>query len=227
MIVEAAPNNIPFQNSTEETIPGFAVMQLKKSGDEVVKYAGGQAVLQLEKPDSSISRFFYINGPQAVKAKGYGNCTMGLHDFALWVGSVDDIKPRLECGAVKNEWGLKPGYPGFIVLGKPEASEDEESEPAKLVLVRQHEPQIITGKLTQRVKRSSSDPASGKGKFKLWGYGSPFDDTASLSEGEDEIDCFCDWIVTESQGYGVGAEVYLIFVNGRWKVLGPCPSTQG
>jgi hypothetical protein len=117
------PYNIPFKNTSSDTIPGFAVMRCTGSMN-----LSDQLVLTMDQPNDDFQRLYYLNGPVAVAAGQFGNCSDALGGpggrelhYALFnADSTSDYdQPAFDqqWGPVPGEWYLERGRYGFTVIG--------------------------------------------------------------------------------------------------------------
>lgn len=110
------PFNIPFKNTAGETIPPYSVM---RPDDDIsaVADSGGNWFLKMKKVDDTFRRRYYINGPFAIPANGYGMCSDGsLPTLARWNGTAPDILGGV--GVRSGQWNIEDDSIGnFTFLG--------------------------------------------------------------------------------------------------------------
>lgn len=115
----------PCFNTTDETIPPYAIMLLRrpdkfketkaaKNTDEVNTFVcqhmrGGQIVWDVTKPNElSVSRQeaadFVFNGPVPIEPLGYGVCSQDWPCQVLHNGNGDRLRNGETCGPVKDRW---------------------------------------------------------------------------------------------------------------------------
>lgn len=115
--------NIPFKNTSSDTIPGFAVMRCTGSMN-----LSDQLVLTMDQPNDDFQRLYYLNGPIAVAAGQFGNCSDALGGpggrelhYALFnadsTSEYDQPAFDQQWGPVPGEWYLERGRHGFTVIG--------------------------------------------------------------------------------------------------------------
>lgn len=98
-----------FKNVSAETIPAFAVMRV--TGTIQVE---GMTAITCAKPNSSSFSFYVVNGPAAVRAGFFGQCTYGPSLVVRYSGSpsLDD-----DLGPTNGSWEISSGGSGFRVVG--------------------------------------------------------------------------------------------------------------
>jgi hypothetical protein len=99
---------LPFHNTTNLTIPPFALLELVAPGID------GNGIIQVQQPSVDGSDCF-VNGPSPVVGFDYGECT---NDFPMWVaynGSGGTPSVGETWGAAAGWWLLTAGKTGFLV----------------------------------------------------------------------------------------------------------------
>lgn len=103
-----------YRNDASSEAPAFGL--LRPTGFALKE---GKAVLKVDKPNTVFQRYYYVNGPFAVAAGGYGLCCeVGQ---ACFVAYDTGATPALgeSWGAKNAEWKLFPTRPGFTILAPP------------------------------------------------------------------------------------------------------------
>jgi hypothetical protein len=105
---------MPFKNTSDETIPAYAVV--KFNGTQLIN---GAIVWKMVKPDAEATvGNVAFNGPTEVAQFGFGACTYDVPCRVLYSdGSDDDLAVGDDVGPEENEWHMKKGNSGFVVLG--------------------------------------------------------------------------------------------------------------
>lgn len=133
---------IPFKNTSGETIPPFAVLRI--TGSQTI---GGRAILEAQKPNTYGSQWsHYLNGPMEVENTKFGSCTNifpALADFGT--GSIAQGELW---GPRNNSWLLQENTGGFRII---DAAPD-----SGLAIVDRHPMMVFYGKFTGSVSKGST-----------------------------------------------------------------------
>lgn len=105
---------IQFRNDSAYQVPAFGILRITGFNTSDPE----QPFFTIDRPNTYGSQYLHaINGPLAIEANGYGECTLGQYNTALY--DTSDGTP-----AVGEMWGtrsgtfmLKKNTGGFVVLG--------------------------------------------------------------------------------------------------------------
>jgi hypothetical protein len=105
---------MPFKNTGTEPVPPYGVIRI--DGTVLVN---GAIVWRGIKPDVEVTvGNVAFNGPTEVAELAFGACTFDVPCRALYSdGTDDDLELNDEVGPEADEWHLKKGNSGFVVLG--------------------------------------------------------------------------------------------------------------
>lgn len=106
---------VRFYNDSGETIPAYGIMRIKPGGTD--------GFLNVDKPNTTFSGLYLVNGPDDVAYQSWSrgsfllSDTVGMFDRMALYNTADTPATGEHWGPVSNSWLLTKNSSGFYILG--------------------------------------------------------------------------------------------------------------
>jgi hypothetical protein len=193
----------PFKNVGSQTVPAFGVMRVTSSTESVTgdKHS---VILKCQRPDTTFSRIYAVNGPEDIAVDGFGLCRLPPFD------NVEVLYDTADSPAFGEGWGpqpssfkLKKNYPQTAII----IGELSDLEGAKTVLCSWGAIIDFQGKADGTIANAAS------GTISLWYGDFAGDTTVNLT------------IVNDGPDVASGDKMTGAFPNGIAKAVKLCDGT--
>ena len=126
----------PFRNDSGEEIPAYAVM--RQTGTyQASAYA--RRVMTMGKPNATLQRYYWVNGPVPVADDAGGLCTRLTYGGPVkYTGTAPAYGDQY--GVTNGQWYLTADVPGFFIIGDP-----DDSLPSGIIIAEQRPPAGVWG----------------------------------------------------------------------------------